>query len=206
MMREAVLAEGGEGGGQGKLTSCLRYSEENVLPVKTTTVCLCTFGDGGGGVGWSPFSFGWVWWVGGSTTGSAGSAHGLRDLFHEASRDTDLLVRARWALRAQPLQLRDDAAAAAGYCARGGRKRFVSFFIFSRLSFFHSPCFFPSSSSMLRLLLPPQSSSIRTPSCGRPSHPLFFYPPVSAKRSNTWPWLGVAPSHDAAPPRALKSC
>lgn len=39
------IGGGGEGGGQGKLTSCLRYCKENVLPVKTTTVCLCTFGD-----------------------------------------------------------------------------------------------------------------------------------------------------------------
>lgn len=78
------------------------------------------------------------------------------------------------------------------------------FFISFYFLLFNSSCFFPSSLLSMRLLLPPQSSSIRTPSCGRPSHPLFFYPPVSAKRSNTWPWLGVAPSHDAAPPPVLQ--
>lgn len=175
--------------------------------MKTTTVCVCAFQErlgGGARLGMSPFSFGWVWWVGGSTTGSAGSAHGLRDLFHEASRDTDLLVRARWPLRAQPLQLQN--AVYFLYCAwlvKTCRPHFC-FFISFYFLLFNSSCFFPSLLLSMRLLLPPQSSSIRTPSCGRPSHPLFFYPPVSAKRSNTWPWLGVAPSHDAAPPPVLQ--
>ena len=93
------------------------------------------------------------------------------------------------------------------YCACAWReKRFVSFFFFC-LFLFHSPYFFPRSSwSLLRLLLPPQSWSIRIPSMWPPVSSPFFYPPVSAKRSNTWPWLGVAPSHDAAPPPVLKSC
>lgn len=55
------------------------------------------------------------------------------------------------------------------------RLLFFFFFFFLYLFFFFFPYHLASSRRpCLRLSLPPQSSSIRTPFCGRPSHPLFF--------------------------------
>lgn len=131
MMREAVLAEGGKLAARATVSKsppCENYHSMHVCFPGTT--------GGGARLGMSPFSFGWVWWVGGSTTGSAGSAHGLRDLFHEASRDTDLLVRARWPLRAQPLQLQN--AVYYLYCAwlvKTCRPHFCFFYLFLFSSF-----------------------------------------------------------------------
>lgn len=85
-------------------------------------------------------------------------------------------------------------------------KRFVSFFFcmsFFFFVFFISlllPAVFVAAVAAAPIIVNP--NSVLWPPVSSP----FFYPPVSAKRSNTWPWLGVAPSHDAAPPPVLKSC
>lgn len=170
---------GGGGVGQGKLAAYATVREKRP-PRENYHSCACTCphfsGTGGRGV-CSPFSFGWVWWVGGSTTGSAGSAHGLRDLFHEAGRDTDLLVRARWPLRAQPLQLRKCCFACL-LCGMGETVRPLSWASFFFLPFFFPHLFFFLSFSLLLPVVVVVAASPAAPIIVNPNSVLW--PPVSS--------------------------